>query len=222
MNIKFAEANGLSKRVCYLERKIKLKKLIIFIIVICTMTLSSVIYAEENDMTRAELANEMMNVYEYITQKFTIPSSEKPIFEDVDKTVPFAIRIEQAYALHFMGGVGDQKFMPNESVSKEQTATVVYRLIQRLNTKYNTELEELKQIEIIDEENIAPWAIDSVNYLLSNGLMQLEEGNFYPYSYVSKDDVSHISEKIKSFYIKPGDNEERIDFETFLSRQYKK
>lgn len=92
-------------------------KKIISIVTVIFLTLISIIpvNAEDNDcmVTRAELANEVMNVCEYITQEFSLPMEERPVFKDIQKS-PFRFRILQAHVKGFMSGVGDENLCLNK------------------------------------------------------------------------------------------------------------
>ena len=170
---------------------------------------------ENATMTRAELANAAMETYEYITQEFSLPMEERPAFSDIGQT-PFQIRILQAHIKGFMNGVGDERFLPNENVTKCQAAVVLYRLVQCLNEKYGLLLEE-KQVTVSDLETVPEWGTEAINYMVSTGLMPLREGKFYPDELVTKEELNATIEKIKEIFV-ISDDGERIDFQTFLDR----
>lgn len=191
---------------------------IILVIVMCFSLLSHmpVKALDENAaITRAELANAVMETYEYITQEFSLPTEERPTFSDIGQT-PFQIRILQAHVNGFMNGVGDERFLPNENATKCQAAAVLYRLMQCLNEKYGLLLEE-KQVTVSDLEAVPEWGTEAVNYMASTGLMQLREGKFHPDELVTKEELNATTEKIKEIFV-ISDDGERIDFQTFLDR----
>lgn len=196
-------------------------KKIISIVTVIFLTLISIIpvNAEDNDcmVTRAELANEVMNVCEYITQEFSLPMEERPVFKDIQKS-PFRFRILQAHVKGFMSGVGDEKFMPEQNVSKCQAAVSLYRLMQYLNTKYDCKQEE-ESIDISDYNLIPDWGTEAVVFMVSTKLMSLTDDKFYPDNSISRAELDEITEKIKNIFVT--DSGKRIDFQEFLKNTNK-
>lgn len=191
-------------------------KKIISIFIICFILLSHTLINAETEnatVTRAELANVAMETYEYVTQEFSFPMSERPAFIDI-KESQFQIRILQVYIKGFMNGVGDEMFLPDENVTKCQAAAVLYRLVQYLNKKYNFGLDE-KSVAISDFETVPEWGIEATNYMISTGLFQLEKDKFNPNKFITENELNNAVEKIKEIY-SVFYNGERIDFQTFL------
>lgn len=180
-----------------------MKKCIVILLTICCMLLfSNAIYASEEKefITRAEMANIVVTTYEEITQTYSVPIIDGCLYEDLDATVPYAYKIEQAYS-KFMRGVGNHKFMPYAKVDNEQAITVVYRLLQALNQKYDVELERDMDIIISDEEDISPWAVEAVKYVVSVHAVERENGKVNPHSNMTKQQMSEVIRKIKDMYL---------------------
>lgn len=198
------------------------RRIIFSITMICLALLPNMLVnaeKENKNVTRAEMADAAMETYEYITQEFSLPISERPAFSDTDGS-PFAYRILQAHVKEFMNGVGDEKFLPDEKVPKCQVAAVLYRVMQKLNEKYGSMREE-KQIFVTDIETVPDWGTEAINYMVSADLMPLKEGKFYPYDLVTKDELDEVAGKIKKIFV-PSDDTDRIDFQMFLERINKK
>ncbi len=170
-------------------------------------------------LTREELADSVMEAYEYITQEFSIPTSERQIFSDTNQS-RYQMRIVQSYLNGFMNGVGDEKFAPEDVVTRSEAATVLDRLINCLNIKYDTD-QAMKTINIYDIEDIPDWARQSAVYMSSTGFMPLNDGRFYPNNPMDKTELTEIIERIKGTFVKFNDVE-RIDFQTFLERMQQK
>ncbi len=197
------------------------KNLVLIMIMAFLFLSQTSAYAEDGHefISRAELANLAMETYEYITQEFLLPNSEQSIFNDINES-QYGIRIEQVYINGFMSGVGENQFSPNEMVTRSQATTVLYRLMKRLNTKYNNKLEESKT-NINDIDDVPEWAIEATTYMVSTGLVTLNEGNFSPNELIEKNTLNEIVNKIKDMFV-TDDSEERIDFQTFLERMHQK
>lgn len=193
------------------------KILTIILILPLVFSMPSEIYADskENIVTRDEFADKIMDCYEYVTQTFSLPTVEQPIFDDIDNSL-FSQRILQCYLLGFMEGVGNKKFEPTKTVTKSQTAVALYRLFSKLTTKYN--FVQTEAALIINDLGIAPeWAVDSIEYMVLNGIMSLDNGNFYPNDEISEAELGEIIERINNIFVS-SDEGDRIDFETFLTR----
>ncbi|MCD7819377.1 MAG: S-layer homology domain-containing protein [Lachnospiraceae bacterium] len=173
------------------------------------------IYAEENTIRRDELANKIMDCYEYVTQEFSAPLFEQPVFNDINDSL-FGYRILQCYAAGFMDGVGDKKFEPTLAVTKSQAAVALYRLVSKLNAKYD--IVQAEEPLVINDLYTAPiWASNSIEYMVLNGFMPLDNGKFYPNDEISETELDGIIERIKDIFVLD-DERERIDFETFLTK----
>lgn len=163
---------------------------------------------------RDELADEIMNCYEYVTQAFSIPTSEQPIFDDINGSI-FSHRILQCYILGFMSGVSETKFEPEKPVTKSQAAVALQKLFSKLNTEsdflHNEDGQRINDLELAPE-----WAKSSIEFMILNGLMLLDDGNFYPNEEIDETELSNIIERIKNIFVT--DEVNRIDFETFLKR----
>lgn len=191
------------------------KTAVIAVMVSCLMLLQDMTINAKEMITRAEFADRVMDTYEYVTQEFSVPMSEQVVFNDIEQS-PLALRILQAYSYRFMFGVGDEKFSPDECVTRCQAVVTLYRVVQRLNEKYNI-IEEKSQIYVPDIETVPDWGIESVEYMVSAGLMSLRPEGFCPDELVSEDELNEIMQNIKDIFGGFYDGE-RIDFETFLER----
>ena len=71
-------------------------------------------------------------------------------------------------------GVGDGKFDPNATITREQIATMIYRAIVYIKTRTGTDLTPLPaSIENFnDKGNVSSWAVEGVGALAANGIMK--------------------------------------------------
>ncbi len=193
-------------------------KIISIILAVCFTALPCTAVNAESEnttITRAELADAVMEIHEYITQTFSLPMPEQPVFSDI-KESPFQFRIIQAYTEGFMYGAGDGQFLPDENVMKAQMAVVLYRLVQNLNKKYNTSQEE-KTVDILNIEMAPAWEKQAVNFMVSTDLMPFSENYFYLNEPVSESELYETAKKIADIFAVFHEGE-RIDFKTFLNR----
>ncbi len=173
-----------------------------------------IVNAQDDDYTRAELAYDVMNAYEYITQEFSVPVVEREVFEDIKP--PYSMRIMQSYLEGFMNGIDEKTFAPEQQVTNMQAMTVVYRLIEKLNEKYNTVWP--KSISVDNEElnGLPDWSKEEIRYLLEREIISSEEKGYYNEE-ADQNDIENIFDKIKERY-NTSYSGERIDFKEFLER----
>lgn len=201
----------------------KVKIVTFFIVIFClnSVLFLSVSADEEQQVTRIELANYAMETYEYVTQEFIFPIAEREKFTDVEQSkspLPYQHRVLQVYLNGFMYGTDDDKFSPDEFVSKAQVATVLYRVVRRLNQRYDISLEA-KDITVSDLELSPEWSREAICYMVSVDLMTSNlNGTFCPNDTITHDELDRIVEKIRSIYVSPDDTTERIDIDTYLRR----
>lgn len=194
------------------------KGIIIFLVILCMLLQQCwIVNAQDDDYTRAELADDVMNAYEYITQEFSVPTVEREVFEDIKP--PYSMRIIQAYLEGFMNGIDEKTFAPEQKVTNMQAMTVVYRLIEKLNEKYD--MVWPKSISIDNEElsDLPDWSKEEITYLLEREIISLE-GNGYYNEEADQNDVEEIFNQIKERY-NTSYSGERIDFNEFLERNQK-
>lgn len=174
------------------------------VIIVCFMVLANIqinAEKEKESFTRAELADAAMEIYEYVTQEFSMPIAECPLFYDISQS-PFAYRIEQAYLSGFVNGVGNGIFLPDEKVTRLQATVVLYRVVQRVNDRFNLP-QELKenQVYICDLESIPDWAKEGVVYMVSCGLITLDGDAFLPNNLISNSEFDNAVDKIKELFV---------------------
>lgn len=194
------------------------KRIIMFLLMSCMLLQQCLIVnAQDDDYTRAELAYDVMNAYEYITQEFSVPVVEREVFEDIKP--PYSMRIVQSYLEGFMNGIDEKTFAPEQQVTNMQAMTVVYRLIEKLNEKYNTVWP--KSISVDNEElnGLPDWSKEEIRYLLEREIISSEEKGYYNEK-ADQNDIEEIFDKIKERY-NTSFSGERIDFKEFLERNQK-
>lgn len=201
-----------------------MKKYILFMLICCLFSSSAFTGNAEGDalntVSRAELSSQVMSTYEYVTQMFTFPTFARAPFDDIGFNSPYQLRIEQVYALHIMNGSEERIFNPNGIVTREQAATVLYRLSKAIANDLNIDFTDpIETTMLLDEEELSVWAKESVNYVIKNNLMQCSvSGNFLPKEEATQEDISVALNKIKNQFVDGDDTKERIDFYEFQRR----
>lgn len=128
-------------------------------------------FRPNDSITRAEFTILVFRVYGFK------PSSEheRVTFTDVPEAKWYAKGIEDAATLGIV--TGDQGvFHPEQSITREEMATILYRGLKMNATSGATATED-KFKEVSDAANIAPWATEAVTELFNRGLLEGRKNN---------------------------------------------
>jgi hypothetical protein len=121
-------------------------------------------YRPSKELTRGELVaiiNRMNNFTEEKETDFTDVSSKHWAFAE----------IKRAYNAGYISGFPDNTFRPDELVTREQFAYILYKLYDL------AEEQEIKSIS--DKNSIAEWSWKAIERVVANGLMKgYEDGSF--------------------------------------------
>ena len=120
----------------------------------------------QDDLSRAELAT--------ILIRLTGSESTEPTvinFDDISPDDWFYSAVCTVYESGFMNGVGETSFAPGESVTREQAAVVLARILN---------ISTPGPSNYTDSNEISEWAVDAVNALTETGIMEGADGKFNP------------------------------------------
>jgi hypothetical protein len=119
-------------------------------------------------VTRAEFCALAVSLYEKVTDQ---EIAEHQTFTDTND-----INVEKMAALGVVNGVGNNKFAPNNDLTREQAATMLSRLMSSLGNPLPKQAATF-----IDNSNISLWAIDAVGQIQAAGIMEgVGSGIFAP------------------------------------------
>jgi hypothetical protein len=188
----------------------KAKKLFVLIFVILNVVASSAIAADDDYITRQQMAIEVKKLYlDVVGGYMSVTFSGYP-YDDVDSLGAGASAIEICYGLNIMKGIGDRKFDPDGKLTRAQAATIAYRLFDRLkeSERHSRELfedfdeESITEAEkFIDNNEIPLWAKYSVYALKEEGIVIGDENDrFNPDEYLIEKDSKSILDRIRDKY----------------------
>lgn len=121
-------------------------------------------------ITREEFAEVAVKLYEAYTGKIgTVGSASF-----VDTTNP---EILKAANLGLVTGVGNNKYAPNELVTREQMATILLRALKVINPTAN--FSNAGAAPFADDAKIKTWARDGVYYCAKAGIVNGVGGNMF-------------------------------------------
>ena len=146
--------------------------------------------------SRAQAVRYLVHLTEVLLQK-NIPNTSKGIFSDLDgvwnKTVEAA---EKAYSAGIVLGYDNNCFCPADAITREEYATMLFRLLQYVENDKKVQLlpEDQDNNVFVDGASISPWAEDAVNTLSSIGVFRGQaDGAFNPGGHVSLEQIIVVS-----------------------------
>lgn len=127
----------------------------------------------QKEVTRAEFTKMLA-----VLLDLEIDSVYTNTFEDVKFEDWYMPYVEAAYKVGLVQGDG-KKFNPENTITREEMAVMLTRIM---------ELEEVALEEPIrDKEESAPWAMEAIEKVYSNGLMTGRDQYFYPKAKVTRE-----------------------------------
>ncbi len=99
-----------------------------------------------------------------------------------------------------INGYSKREFRPNDSITREQLAVVLYnylknyKLVRNLNT-----MKTCEPVTFIDNDSISEWARDKVSMIQQIGLMEgKSDGSFSPNDKITRAEASIIIQRLDS------------------------
>ncbi len=95
-------------------------------------------------------------------------SDVKNIFTDIKTSDWYYNDIIWANANNIVSGVGDSKFAPNDNITREQLAVMIYQYakLNGLNTEFSTGLID----NYSDNKEVSNWAAEAMNFCIEKGI----------------------------------------------------
>ena len=116
------------------------------------------------------------------------------MFADVDKNLYYAPYIEWARQNNIVGGVGDNKFEPDRSVTRQEIAVIVSRYLEFKGKTLKTDA-----LTYTDSAKIDGWAKDFVNKAGNAGIITGVGTEFQPKSNATRAQAATILQRIVAY-----------------------
>ncbi|TCK98761.1 uncharacterized protein YkwD [Natranaerovirga hydrolytica] len=117
----------------------------------------------QEDITREEFATLMVLLYESLSEEEAVESLENP-FEDTNDE-----GILKAYNLNIIAGINANTFAPNQNITREQIASMLYRSIKVIDPSWIS--DHKMALTFDDKEDVSNWALESVEFINDKGIM---------------------------------------------------
>lgn len=134
------------------------------------------------NITRAEFATIMVSVLGLDVNIDKVIS-----FTDVEENHWFYPFVNTAYKAGIIKGNGNNKFNPNDNITREQMAVIIVKALEIKQTKANTEIK--------DFDKVSDWAKADVETAVAIGLMIGDNGNFDPKAFATREMATVVAMK---------------------------
>lgn len=138
-------------------------------------------------MTRSEFAA-------IVVRALGLPPKAAGSFTDVTADAWYAGYVETAYSYGIINGVGDGRFLPNGTISRQEAAVMVARAAKLCGMDTRLESNEILNVlaQFADYITIAPWAREGVAFCYDEGILDQSELNVEPARAILRCEVAQM------------------------------
>lgn len=140
--------------------------------------------------------------YGYIRNDLMDKIEYSEAFIDVDSTQYYAPYIRWAVENDIVHGYGDNTFGPNDQITREQMAVIVYNYAADIGI-VTDDVDSSLLGQFTDADGIHSWAQTQVSWAVGNELVEGKDGTdaFQPTVYATRADVSSVMAKFMMKYV---------------------
>ena len=148
---------------------------------------SETTFSPANNITRADFALLLVRAFE-------LSSDNTENFADVQSSDYFASELAIARNTGIVGGIGDNKYAPRNTITRQDMMVIVYRALRALGIRL-----EAGEAAYPDFGEVAPYAKDAVSALISAGLVNGKNGRIDPTAYTTRAEVAVLIKRILDY-----------------------
>ncbi|MBQ6902227.1 MAG: S-layer homology domain-containing protein, partial [Oscillospiraceae bacterium] len=157
---------------------------------------SETTFSPASNITRADFALLLVRAFE-------LSSDNTENFADVSESDYFARELAIARNCGIVGGIGDNRYAPRNTITRQDMMVIVYRALQALEKepplpKGRGTVEDGGGI-YPDLDTVADYAKDAVSALISAGLVNGKNGKIDPTSYTTRAEVAVLIKRILDY-----------------------
>ena len=131
------------------------------------------LFEPKQNITRAEFAALLVRLL-----KLEGKSSAQQVFTDVSPDSWYFGYVMNCYEKGIITGKGQNKFMPNDYITREEMAVMLQRALS---------LETVVEVILKDIQEASQWAVPAIKAVVGNQLMTGANGNFSPRQNVTRE-----------------------------------
>ena len=150
-------------------------------------------FSPANNITRADFAVLLVRAFE-------LKSDNTENFADVTKSDYFASELAIARNCGIVGGIGDNKYAPRNTITRQDMMVIVYRALS--STLVGEGLRALPLTDGVlypDFDTVSPYATDAVSALVGAGLVNGKNGRIAPTDYTTRAEVAVLIKRILDY-----------------------
>lgn len=141
-----------------------------------------------NTVTREEFAAIAVKLYENLTGEDTYANIKNMPFTDCNTDSKYISYIAVAYKLGITNGTTQTTFSPYDNISREELATMLYRVIKLVDNNKTFEFDVNNVRKFFDDSDISDYAKESVYFMAEYGIVKGVDGaHFAPLETATKE-----------------------------------
>ncbi|MBQ6697820.1 MAG: S-layer homology domain-containing protein, partial [Oscillospiraceae bacterium] len=152
-------------------------------------------FSPANNITRADFALLLVRAF-----KLTSDSTEN--FADVTASDYFAPELAIARNTGIVNGIGDNKYAPRNTITRQDMMVIVYRALQSqslLLEEKGDRRTAVDEVSYPDFANVAPYARNAVSALISAGLVNGKNNLIAPLEYTTRAEIAVLLKRVLDY-----------------------
>ena len=150
----------------------------------------------DSPIRRDEFAAVLMGIYNEACQNYYTFPDEPNIFADTESN-KYLTEIKKANVMGIINGTSETTFSPDKNITREDTATLIFRLIKLMYPQENA----VSNIIIADRNQISKYALSSVEFCMNNEIMNgTGNGMFSPKGMLTRQEAMVLMHNICARY----------------------
>ncbi len=101
-----------------------------------------------------------------------------------------------AKGLGLVSGVGDNLFLPEEAISRQDMMVILYSVLEKLQSLPSKSSVEKTFNQYMDWAHVAPYAIEAVKLFVESGIIKGDGENIRPRDYTSRAETAQVLYKL--------------------------
>lgn len=123
----------------------------------------------QRHITREEYCTTIVSLYQYISKSSVALPASNP-FTDTNNPA-----VLQAYHLGIVKGQGQGKFNPQQKLTIEEKATMLYNTLLKLDPSIDDDIKH--NCDFSDADKISSWAVEAIEYLYHHNIISDDDNN---------------------------------------------
>jgi len=146
------------------------------------------------NITREEFSELALKLYENLVGEKIKSTNSKPFLDTQNPD------ISAAFSLGIVNGVGNGRFAPDNTATRQELSTMLYRTLRAAKSEYDFSISEEHYFS--DEERISLWAHDAVKYLFASGVITgIGKNKFNPEGSATREEAIILVKRMYEKYV---------------------